>query len=63
MTDDPLTGDEMQDEIDAEKGDISQPGGVQQDSADAFEAVAVDEAKADIPDQPPPDVLDQLVRP
>lgn len=60
MTGDPLTGNEMQDEINAEKGSIERPGGVQQDSADAFEAIGEDEARADIPDEPPPDVLDEL---
>ena len=36
---------EMQDELDAEKGDISQPGGVQQDSEAAFEAELDQSAK------------------
>lgn len=47
---DPST--EMEDEEAAERGDISQPGDVQQDSADAFTAVVEDEARADIPEEP-----------
>jgi hypothetical protein len=37
---------EMEDEIDAKKGDISKPGDVQVDSEDAFEAVVMDEREA-----------------
>lgn len=37
---------EMEDELDAEKGDNSLPGGDQADSEKAFEAVVDDEAKA-----------------
>ncbi len=51
MTGDPST--EMEDIENAEKGDISQPGGVQQDSEAAFEAVVHDEAEATNPKENP----------
>ena len=37
---------EMDDAAAAERGDITRPGGVQDDSAAAFEAVVDDEARA-----------------